>query len=440
MDPTRAQRNGATKTSLADCLAQELTLGRILVRSSRNDPLPVCTVPPRLGRAWAAGGASWFWRPSTPAPAGGCRRRRGGEPRVTAPEVQAALAHFRVATFRFCLEPQGMLELPWFAGSTLRGGLGRALRRSVCTAGPTQPCVTCDLRPSCPYGVVFETGPRAGAQALRTHEEVPRPFVLRPPGPWGDPAPVAHRGPDSDRRPLTFEPGQPVRFELILVGQGIAYLPHFILAVEQLGRLGLGRARTRCRLVTVDALRPSCQGAGDDCQAVAPAAFRVFDGATRTIRPTPAECVAAGVPDLPDAAGAPLRVEYLSMTRLKFGGSYWTTPPFHVLFRAALRRLSSLSYFHHGAPLQLRFRELIEEAARVELLEHSTRWVNWCRWSSRQRAKMGLDGTVGWALYGAPSRAARMVLALAERVHVGKNVTFGLGQIRCSASQPVGPG
>ncbi len=300
--------------------------------------------------------------------------------------------------------------------------------------------MTCDLRPSCPYGVVFETGPRPDGEALRTHEEVPRPFVLRPPGPWGEPIPPADRGDACDRRPLAFEPGEPVRFELILVGQGIAYLPHFILAVEQLGRLGLGRARTRCRLIAVDALRASSLDQGGDGHATAPAAFRIFDGATRTIRPVPAECVAAGVPGLPDAADAPLRVEYLSMTRLKFGGSYWTTPPFHVLFRAALRRLSSLSYFHHSAPLQLRFRELIEEAARVKLLEHSTRWVSWCRWSSRQRAKMGLDGTVGWALYGAPSRAARMVLALAERVHVGKNVTFGLGQIRCSASQPVGPG
>jgi hypothetical protein len=84
-----------------------------------------------------------------------------------------ALARYRV-TFK-AVEP---LILPEYLGSTLRGAFGHAFRRLCCLARPGEECPAPE---SCPYHLVFETAPPPDAEALRTHEEIPRPFVIAPP-------------------------------------------------------------------------------------------------------------------------------------------------------------------------------------------------------------------------------------------------------------------
>jgi hypothetical protein len=67
---------------------------------------------------------------------------------------------------------------PHFAGSTLRGAFGRALRRAACITGQNQ-CTACPLRNSCAYGVVFD--PAAPAQPLHPsfRDGLPR-YVVQP--------------------------------------------------------------------------------------------------------------------------------------------------------------------------------------------------------------------------------------------------------------------
>ena len=64
------------------------------------------------------------------------------------------------------------------------------------------------------------------------------------------------------------------------------------------------------------------------------------------------------------------------------------TPEFQILFRRLLGRLSSLSRFHCGAPLEVDFRELIDSAASIRLIHDDTRWTRWQRYSSRQDRRM----------------------------------------------------
>ncbi len=59
-------------------------------------------------------------------------------------------------------------RLPPYHGSLLRGAFGHALRRSVCTMGPEQPCATCRLRRACVHTRLFET----------FIEEEPPPYAL----------------------------------------------------------------------------------------------------------------------------------------------------------------------------------------------------------------------------------------------------------------------
>ncbi len=370
-------------------------------------------------------------------------------------DLTQALAHFRLQRLVVTLRAKDRVTLPWFSGSALRGGFGHAFRRLACAMGPRQPCPTCPLRQMCPYGYVFETGPGPDSDVLRTHQEVPRPFVMKPPGRDGQPVGSAEWVVGNERWPVSFEEGQLFRFELVLVGRAIDYFPYFVVALRELGLGGLGAARGRFTLEDVHCVRLPEEAPDDNGQQVAPeqrealsdvpdvgagrVAVRVYDKQGQRIKGLPqpltgTQLIGHVVRRLGEERGA-LAVRFMTMTALKHRGSMVRTPVFHVLVRAALRRLSSLSYFHHGRRLEIDYAGLIRDAERVELHADDTRWVRWTRWSSRQEQSMDFSGVVGRAIYRGPVGAVLPILALAEWVHVGKHATFGLGAIRLGSGR-----
>jgi len=152
--------------------------------------------------------------------------------------VPAWLDTFRVARFRFALEAKDPLHLPPYKGSVLRGAFGHVFRSVGCVArrGECPPCV---LKGACPYSYIFETPPPADTLILRKYPYAPHPFVLEPP---------------LDATTI-YEPGSLFTFGLVLIGKGIDYLPYFVYAFDELGRLGLGRGKGKYRLVQVVLVR-----------------------------------------------------------------------------------------------------------------------------------------------------------------------------------------
>src|SRR5919108_6665877 len=174
------------------------------------------------------------------------------------------LARYRV-TFE-ALEP---LALPEYLGSTLRGAFGHAFRKLCCPAAPDD---ACPIPAACPYHLIFETAPPPDAPALRTHEEIPRPFVIAPP-----PAAAAD-----------YRRGDQVAFDLTLIGRARDFLPHFVVTLREVDRVGRGRRAVRlAKIEAVDPLhdvsravfageealvRPADLGVTfDDCISMAPA-------------------------------------------------------------------------------------------------------------------------------------------------------------------------
>jgi hypothetical protein len=79
------------------------------------------------------------------------------------------------ARYRVVFEAVEPLDLPLYLGSTLRGAFGHAFRAVAC---PAPRGTDCPIPAQCPYHIIFETSPPPGSEALRTHEEIPRPFVI----------------------------------------------------------------------------------------------------------------------------------------------------------------------------------------------------------------------------------------------------------------------
>jgi hypothetical protein len=307
-----------------------------------------------------------------------------------------------LARYRVSLEAIEPLSLPAYLGSTLRGAFGLAFRRLCCPGRDDEPCPVPD---TCPYHLVFETAPPPDAEALRTHDDIPRPFVIAPP-----PAGAAD-----------YPAGSPVVFELTLVGRARQYLPHFVVTLRDMDRIGRGRRAVRLR--QLDAVHP-LTGESEV----------VYTADSNLVTPREAsvsleDCAAVPCPD--DGA----RVDFVTQTRLKDGGAFARRPEFQLVFRRLLGRLSALARFHGDGPLDADFRGLIEAAGKVRLVRDETRWARWARYSGRQDRRMEWEGVVGGAVYEGDLGAFWPYLVFGQWAHVGSGTTFGLGGYRVGAGK-----
>jgi len=309
----------------------------------------------------------------------------------------------RIASYRFTLMARDELHLPPYKGSTLRGGFGHAFKRVVCFQREVKTCQGCLLRENCPYAYIFDTSPPSDAEVLRTHSDVPLPFVIEP---------------DTTDRRTTYPPGDTLNFELVLVGKAINYLPYFILVFRELGDRGLGRGRGKYRLHEVEALQPL---SGDK--------ERIYSATDEMVCHSDLEVsfqdIERRAEEMPDDK---VTLRFLTPIRIKHEGRFISQPPFHVIVRNILRRVSSLYYFHCGEQWEFDYRGTIERAQEIRSAELNTRWVDWERYSGRQNAKLKMGGFVGEAVYEGDLTEFRPLLLLGQLVHIGKACVFGNGR------------
>lgn len=308
-------------------------------------------------------------------------------------------AALQVAQYRFDVEAVEPLELPAYKGSTLRGGLGHALKRKVCIEDDQRACSPCQMGNICPYGYIFETSPPDDSEVLKNLQDVPVPFLIEA---------------DDERR--EYAPGDRLTFDLVLVGRAINYAPYIVMAYQELGRLGLGTSRGKYVLQRVQSVHP-WTGTRET----------IYDGVemerSRTMRLS-AESVEARAAAL---EADRLTLRFTTPTRLKYQGEYVEEPAFHVIVRNLLRRVSSLAYFHCGEQWETGFREIIAAAERVQTTSADLEWQDWWRYSSRQERRINLGGFVGEVTYRGDVEPFLPLLALGELVHVGKATVFGHG-------------
>ncbi|MGH9448335.1 MAG: hypothetical protein ACRD3O_21850, partial [Terriglobia bacterium] len=150
-------------------------------------------------------------------------------------QLDEGLSNFPFLLLRVVLEPKETLRLPaWNKGNTLRGAFGASFRRLVCVP-QCRSAHSCPLAASCPYKRIFEPSPPPGSERLSKNQDVPRPFVFRPPA-------------DSK---TTYEAGETFEFELVLLGVAVDFLPYFVLSFRDVMNSGFGLNRARCELTEV---------------------------------------------------------------------------------------------------------------------------------------------------------------------------------------------
>jgi len=291
--------------------------------------------------------------------------------------------------------------LPPFKGSLLRGAFGHALRRAVCAMGPTQDCATCRLRPPCFYTRLFETFLDGDPPPLlRGLDTAPRPYIFEP-------------GTDA----CVFAPGDPLPFDLLLVGQAMDLQAYALLALERMAVAGLGRERFRFELDQVEA-----PGARGTWQTV------VAGGRARLPGPL--------VPLVPPEDGPAERalLRFQTPTRIKLRHHLVNEVDFHSLVYAMVRRVLELAHVHvPGAAIDWTFRPLLDHAGSVRVTAADLHWRDWQRYSNRQGRAMKLGGFEGTLEVEGDLPPFAPLLRAAEVLHVGKGATFGLGRMAIEA-------
>ncbi len=306
---------------------------------------------------------------------------------------------------RFDLVAETRLTLNGFkAGHYLRGALGNRMLTATCPENPRREKPTPEHAAVCPacWLLAAETDPGA----------VRRAYALTPPLP-----------------PRRFvEAGEHFSFGLTLFGEGLRFLPYFVLAVPAAGRVGVGPGRGRFRLESITAHDPFSGHA-----------FPVLQPGSNLVR-VPAGPV--GWEEAQQAAqklsttlgeGSPLQIRFRTPTRLVESKKLVKTPDFGVFFRRLLERIDHLDRQFCGAARRPpdEVRRLYALADRVRLVDASDiRWVDLFGSSGRTGKREPLGGFAGRAVYRAGDWSPLLpYLLLGAAVQVGRHVVRGNGVV-----------
>ncbi len=277
---------------------------------------------------------------------------------------------------------------PHFAGGTLRGAFGRALRRAACVTGKNH-CEGCPLRANCAYGAVFDPPPPARPLHPSFNNGLPA-YVIQPPALGA----------------CQLDTGQTQHFSLLL-------FPH-VKDHHQLIAHELRNAVVR------ELMRPGLF----ELRGIQTTAMPVTG-------PEPLSPCGAQDKDVT------LTLRWHTPLRLQQNGK----PLFKAdqldaiaLVRSLLRR--QLQWWQlTGTPqdidLHTHNANAVRAATLCNLSTSNMRWHDIQRHSSTQNEKLPLGGLIGSASLRGPSQAMHLLnplLQLGQSIHLGKETMVGLGR------------
>lgn len=334
--------------------------------------------------------------------------------------ADSSFEKLRIGVLRFRLTPVSVLIVPAVnKGNMLRGAFGNAFRR-LCCIPQCRDAHSCPLAESCPYKQIFEPSPPPGAERLSRNQDIPRPFIFRPP-----PTTQTH-----------FERGESFEFELVLIGRAFDYIPYFVLAFRELAEGGLGLNRGRCTLDKVEELCLPDSSAVVGQQSSVPRhrslvnlIYSSDDQLFRTVKGiTSSEWIESRINQLTADHGR-LTVSLLTPTFIRADGQVIREPEFHHIFKRLRDRINALSTFFGDGPLDVDFRGLGERSEKIRRVAARFEWIDRARTSAKTGQRHELSGFVGEATYEGELEEFFPWLVMGQLVHVGKYTAWGNGRL-----------
>ena len=311
-------------------------------------------------------------------------------------------SNFKFAYFTIRLRVLSQIQLPYFKGALIRGSFGKLFRRVVCMQKNTD-CPDCICRFKCPYAFIFES-PRLENNGLWQASHEPHPFVFEPPF--------------DDKR--SYGPGEELSLGLLLVGEGIEYLPYFVLVFEDMGKVGIGPRRGRFKVIETVA---------DDLNS----GQTIFHGEERTFINHIPHIVLADLNHSKEQIKR-LKIDFVTPVRLQHRGKIADAVTFPMLIRAVMRRYSWLSSLYCDTLPDHPYADIVKQSSNIEVSKSRLSWRDLEHYSYRQKRIIRLGGLVGSIFFEGDLEPYMPLLKLGEYLHIGKNTVFGLGKYRLLSS------
>lgn len=286
------------------------------------------------------------------------------------------------------------------AGERLRDALAGVMLQAACPENPRRQKPDADHAAVCPICWLLAADANPG--------EVRRAYALAPPYPVLD----------------IVRPGETFSFTLTLFGDGVRYLPFFVLAVPEMGRRGVGPGRGGFELISIEAVNPLTQ----EVEIVLKAGENVVYPPSGRVAWQDAGALVEEVEEL--AEGASLGIRFLSPTRLIEAKSLARVPDFRVFFGRLLERMDELNeQFGGGAKRgQEAVQQLYRLADQVRLVDMDVKWVELWGPSGRTGKRTPMGGFVGRAVYHNKDWGGLLPwLLFGQGVQVGKLAAKGNG-------------
>jgi hypothetical protein len=300
---------------------------------------------------------------------------------------------FSFYRLRFSFQAEDRVHFAKMAANTLRGAFGYALGA---VAGERE------------FQAIFAPG--AAGPHPSGLADLPRPFVFR----------SAHLD------GATIAPGQPFHFDVNLFETRRPLAEIFVDAFRIMGQRGIGAGCSRMELTAVqhvDLEGRAGNPAGPLLLSLAPCRTSVDAVTVDFLTPTELKSKDLRVRD---------RIARLTPTGLK-GAPALPEPAFPVLFARVRDRIATLRTLYGGGPMDVDFRALGERASAVRITASSVRLVKVTRHSSRTGQRHPIGGFAGWASYAGPLAEFLPWLEAAAFTGVGRQTTWGKGEIRVRA-------
>lgn len=278
-----------------------------------------------------------------------------------------------------------------FPGFVLHGVLGRKLRQFSC-ALKRESCEGCPLLSHCAYAFFFISHRPLAKDVLPGRQQMPHPWAIR-------------LGRDFDGQPQVSE----LEIALVLFGHAVQSAHILLLALQEAGKDGIldGRVPYGVHAVQLNGVDWDGDPVKQDEHVRKGKAWRF---------------------QLKDELSKAYRISLLSPLRLKVKGKYADQFQSRDLFRAAQERLSALCSLYGQSETN---EAEIFISSQNHIVRQDLKWLDYSRWSSRQRTTMKLGGVVGEIeMRGLSEPRQTCLLKGSELAGLGKNTSFGLGELR----------
>ncbi|MYB35586.1 MAG: CRISPR system precrRNA processing endoribonuclease RAMP protein Cas6 [Gammaproteobacteria bacterium] len=281
-------------------------------------------------------------------------------------------------------------SLPEYPGSVLRSAFGMALRRIACVTNQST-CPGCPLINECVYTKIFDSGIVAQTTGISL-----TPYVIE----------------SSIVEPKTNSTDFMFGFHMVVYGIALKQLPLLVLAWQKVLACGLGKKRTTGKLVRV----VCCQKGSQDVCVWREDQPRIIPHDTTTHLDIPVD-----KHEVVLHFDTPVRLQRKGKI---LGHSEITSAD---LISGCMRRFSAVVACSGEQIDRRSIRELTEQSKSLED-KKELKFVQYSRYSSRQRYEMQLPGLIGsWRIRG-DLKPYLHFLYLCEIFHVGKNTSIGLGK------------